>query len=48
MTKELRCSCVSEFQDELYGKGIRLFNEMGSNKGKVTGYRCTVCGKEIR
>lgn len=46
MTKELKCGCKSEFQDELYGKGIRLFNNCGDNKGKVTAYRCTVCGKE--
>lgn len=47
MTKELKCSCKSEFQDQLYGKGIRLFNECISGS-KVTGYRCTVCGKEIK
>ena len=48
MTVEKRCNCKSEFQDEFYGKGIRLFNTCGDNKGKVIAYRCTVCGKEIR
>lgn len=43
----MRCNCESEFQDQLYGKGIRVFNEKISNN-KVNGYRCTVCGKEIR
>jgi hypothetical protein len=37
-----KCTCVSEFQDSIYGKGNRLCNETKS--GKV---RCTVCGKEI-
>lgn len=48
MTKELKCTCKSEFQDELYGKGIRLFNELGTNKGKCTGYKCTVCGNVVK
>ena len=47
MTKELSCTCKSEFQDERYGKGIRVFNEMTSGT-KVNGYRCTVCGREIK
>lgn len=46
MSKELRCNCHSEFQDNLYGKGVRLFNEIG--KDRNSGYRCTVCGKEIK
>lgn len=46
MTVERKCTCNSEFQDELYGKGIRLFNTCGDNKGKITEYRCTVCGRE--
>ena len=47
MTKELPCTCKSEFQDERYGKGVRVFNEMMAGS-KVSGYRCTVCGKEIK
>lgn len=46
MSKELKCNCKSEFQDELYGKGNRLFNEIG--KDQKSGYRCTVCGKEVK
>lgn len=48
MTKELKCTCKSEFQDGMYGKEVRLFNSCGDSKGKITAYRCTVCGKEIR
>ena len=49
MTKELRCVCNSEFQDKLYGKGVRVCNCCGDNKGgKVNTYRCTVCGREIK
>ena len=37
----LKCSCINEFQDKTYGKGMRVFNPMGFN-GK-SGYRCSVC-----
>lgn len=46
MTRELKCTCVSAFQDQLYGVGMRLFNETG--KDQKGGYRCTVCGRESR
>lgn len=45
MSKVMKCNCQHESQDELYGKGMRLFNECTVN-GK-DGYRCTVCGKEV-
>ncbi len=32
-----KCDCKNEYQDKLYGKGMRLKNSTGS------GYRCTVC-----
>jgi len=48
MTKEIKCKCISKFQDELYGNGIRLHNEMGANKGKTTGWKCTVCGNVVK
>jgi hypothetical protein len=41
--RRLRCNCTSEFQDQHYGKGIRLCNPMGKAEGY---YRCTVCGAE--
>lgn len=46
-TKVFQCSCKSDFQDEVYGKGNRLFNPKGKGE-KIDGYRCTVCGREIR
>ena len=48
MTKEIKCKCKSEFQDELYGKGMRVHNECGANKGKTTGWKCTVCGNIVK
>lgn len=44
MATVIKCNCVHEFQDRIYGKGMRLANEMGDNNG----YRCTVCGKEYK
>ena len=46
MSKVMNCSCKHEFQDHQYGKGMRLFNEIG--KDQKSGYRCTVCGKEVK
>lgn len=42
MTKELKCNCEHKFQDETYGKYIRVHNQAGSDKDIK--YRCTVCG----
>lgn len=40
-----RCMCYHEEQDNLYGKGVRVFN-ICSRTGKNKGYaRCTVCEK---
>lgn len=38
------CTCKHQFQDERYGKGLRVHNY--GIKDKV--YRCTVCGNERR
>lgn len=43
--KILKCTCVHAGQDEMYGKGFRLMNPCG--KSQDSGYRCTVCGKEV-
>ena len=48
MTKEIKCTCKNEFQDKLYGKGMRVHNECGANKGKTTGWKCTVCGNIVK
>ena len=34
-----KCDCINEYQDKLYGKGMRAKNS------RVSGLRCTVCGK---
>ena len=38
-----KCDCKSEFQDEKYGKNMRVHNKFIKEGG---GYRCTVCAKE--
>ena len=39
-----KCDCKSEYQNKRYGKGNRVFNELGKKSGQKE-YRCTVCGK---
>ena len=38
-SKIMPCSCQHQSQDEIYGKGMRLWNRMGDSDN----YRCTVC-----
>jgi hypothetical protein len=38
-TNLVRCNCASPFQDEIYGKGIRVANVTRTGQ-----FRCTVCG----
>ena len=40
-TRIIKCICKNEFQDEKYGKGMRVHNEK-----KDGTFRCTVCGDE--
>lgn len=45
------CTCKNEFQDELYGKHMRVHSRIGTcKKGEKTEggarYRCSVCLKE--
>lgn len=44
MTKIKPCSCVHDYQDTVYGKGMRVHNEMASKDPSK--FRCTVCGTE--
>jgi hypothetical protein len=37
--KIMACSCQHPGQDEIYGKGMRLWNRLGDSDS----YRCTVC-----
>ena len=39
-SKIMACGCTHQNQDELYGKGMRLWNRLGDSDS----YRCTVCG----
>ena len=40
-----RCDCEHEYQDEKYGKWMRVMNEIVKKQGISTQYRCTVCEK---
>lgn len=44
-SKIMKCTCNHSGQDSIYGKNMRLFNPMG--KTQDSGFRCTVCGKEV-
>lgn len=41
-----RCTCSHEFQDRMYGKGNRVFNQRMAGS-KENGYRCTICGRTV-
>lgn len=45
--KIAQCKCVSEQQDKLYGKRMRVWNPIGKNN-QSDGFRCTVCGAETK
>lgn len=36
-----RCSCENEYQDQRYGKGVRVWNRGGSKERPK--FTCTVC-----
>jgi len=40
----MRCSCEHEFQDRLYGKGMRVFNQIKRSASHSNHARCSVCG----
>ena len=40
-----QCSCQNAYQDQKYGKGLRVHN-LAMKDGKPKAMRCTVCGKE--
>lgn len=46
-TKIVPCKCASEFQDNEYGKGLRLHNISQKGKNIKLGI-CTVCGDSRR
>lgn len=44
--KVISCTCQSEYQDKLYGKGRRIANKTEKKLGLSPVWRCTVCGKD--
>jgi hypothetical protein len=44
-TTIITCTCKSEYQDKLYGKGKRVANVKRAGVGFTGGCVCTVCGK---
>ena len=43
MVKIIKCDCSHEYQNEKYGKSMRVGNEC--KVGLKVGHRCTVCSK---
>jgi hypothetical protein len=41
-SKVVRCTCAHKYQDELYGAGNRMANELRNGQ-----YCCTVCGSIV-
>lgn len=44
--KVMKCNCQHEFQDQKYGKGMRMFKIVEADKGRFgvsKQERCTVC-----
>jgi len=39
--------CVSEFQDQKYGRNMRVFNNAANVSREMETLRCTVCKTEI-
>ena len=48
MTKIGHCDCSHEYQDKIYGKGMRVFNNAPSKGSNPKRYRCTVCKKDTQ
>lgn len=44
-TARVQCSCVSEQQDKICGKGIRVANATAKQDSTFVEVRCTVCNK---
>lgn len=40
-----QCTCRHPFQDQKYGGGMRVQNQMAGVKGAPARYRCSVCAK---
>lgn len=43
--KIIRCTCICEYQDKIYGKSLRVHSICESGKN-VSGFRCSVCSNK--
>jgi hypothetical protein len=43
---KIKCNCKHEYQDGVYGKGVRIATPCKPVNRKPTKARCTVCGTE--
>ena len=41
----IKCTCTNDFQDKVYGKGMRVANLCKQKSTKIA-KRCTICKKE--
>ena len=44
MKKYIKCDCVNTFQDEMFGKGNRLYMANPENKKELL---CMICRKKV-
>lgn len=44
-TEIIKCSCEHKYQDEKYGLGMRVHNQIHTLPTMSDQFRCTVCGK---
>lgn len=47
-TVKVPCACEHEFQDKIYGKGVRVMNTTAKGDDKNVDVRCTVCKRVTR
>lgn len=45
-TRIVKCDCPNPFQDQRYGKNMRVANHAPSKGAQVNRYRCSSCLKE--
>lgn len=43
---KIKCTCSNPYQDNKYGKNIRVANKTGKTAGVKPIGHCTVCGRE--
>lgn len=48
MTKIDKCDCLHDYQDAVYGRGMRVHNVKSATNKSEERVSCTVCGKGAR